>query len=69
MATQVNSQIGKNSEYVNAVVRLSDMLFTYERYLVTWSSLMARELTHSDLLGCGLNPSGTDVDWGSSSIG
>ncbi|GMR59386.1 hypothetical protein PMAYCL1PPCAC_29581, partial [Pristionchus mayeri] len=36
MATQVNSQIGKNSEYVNAVVRLSDMLFQYERSPWLW---------------------------------
>ncbi|GMT11304.1 hypothetical protein PFISCL1PPCAC_2601, partial [Pristionchus fissidentatus] len=36
MASQVNSQIGKNSEYVNAVVRLSDMIFTYERSPWLW---------------------------------
>ncbi|GMT11301.1 hypothetical protein PFISCL1PPCAC_2598 [Pristionchus fissidentatus] len=36
MATQVDSQIGKNSEYVNAVVRLSDMIFTFERCPWLW---------------------------------
>ncbi|GMT11303.1 hypothetical protein PFISCL1PPCAC_2600 [Pristionchus fissidentatus] len=36
MASQVNSQIGKNSDYVNAVVRLSDMIFTYERSPWLW---------------------------------
>ncbi|GMR46760.1 hypothetical protein PMAYCL1PPCAC_16955 [Pristionchus mayeri] len=36
MSTQLNAQIGKNSEYVQAVTRLSDMLFNYERSPWLW---------------------------------
>ncbi|KAF8372089.1 hypothetical protein PRIPAC_78518 [Pristionchus pacificus] len=36
MSTQLNAQIGKNSEYVQAVIRLSDMLFNYERSPWLW---------------------------------
>lgn len=39
MSTQLNAQIGKNSEYVQAVIRLSDMLFNYERWLKYWFHL------------------------------
>ncbi|GMR45854.1 hypothetical protein PMAYCL1PPCAC_16049, partial [Pristionchus mayeri] len=36
MSTQLNAQTGNNSEYVQAVARLSDMLFKYERSPWLW---------------------------------
>ncbi|GMS94404.1 hypothetical protein PENTCL1PPCAC_16579, partial [Pristionchus entomophagus] len=36
MSTQLNAQEGKNSEYVTAVARISDMLFTYGRSPWLW---------------------------------
>lgn len=67
MATQVNSQIGKNSEYVNAVVRLSDMLFAYERSDIENSQDMNYK-KYLDPHGCGWNQFGMDVEWDSNLI-
>ncbi|GMT11306.1 hypothetical protein PFISCL1PPCAC_2603, partial [Pristionchus fissidentatus] len=36
MGTNINSQIGGNSEYVDAVVRVSDLIFSYMRFPWLW---------------------------------
>lgn len=59
MGTSVYAQLGKNNDYVNAVVRISDLIWKYERSHPLYPSDLA---LIQDSPGCGSSQFGTFLD-------